>query len=69
MEVDAGWTIVGQLNVPGEQAAVAPMPTGNKIEDSFEQIALLMNNAFKLANAPAFPALSMTPIAMYRAAR
>jgi hypothetical protein len=32
-------------------------------------MALLMNNAFRLANAPAFPALSLTPIAIYRAAR
>jgi hypothetical protein len=36
------------------------------MEDSFEQIALLMNNAFKLASAPAFPAVSFTPIAIYR---
>jgi hypothetical protein len=36
------------------------------MEDSFEQIALLMNNAFKIANAPAFPAVSFTPIAIYR---
>ena len=30
------------------------------MEDSFEQIALLMNNAFLLANAPAFPSVSFT---------
>ena len=36
---------------------------------AFEQMALLMNNAFRLANAPAFPALSLTPVAIYRAAR
>ena len=42
------------------------MPVGNKMEDAFEQIALLMNNAFRLANAPAFPAISLTPIAIYR---
>jgi hypothetical protein len=29
---------------------------------------LLMNNAFKLANAPVFPALSMTPTAIDRSA-
>ena len=34
-----------------------------------EQMALLMNNAFRLANAPAFPALSLTPIAIYRTTR
>jgi hypothetical protein len=36
------------------------------MEDSFEQIALLMNNAFKVANSPAFPAVSFTPLAIYR---
>ena len=46
-----------------------PIPTGNQMEDAFEQMALLMNNAFRLANAPAFPALSLTPIAIYRSAR
>jgi len=69
VEVDAGWTVVGQLNVPNDGGAPAqaqPIPTGNQMEDAFEQMALLMNNAFRLANAPAFPALSLTPIAIYR---
>lgn len=67
VEIDAGWTVLGQLNVSNPGAGPAgPLPTGNKMEDSFEQIALLMNNAFKLANAPAFPAVSFTPIAIYR---
>ena len=66
IEIDAGWTIVGQLNVPNPAALANPMPVGNKMEDAFEQIALLMNNAFRLANAPAFPAVSLTPIAIYR---
>lgn len=66
VEIDAGWTLVGQLNVSGKSDAPQPIPTGNQVEDAFEQIALLMNNAFKLANAPTFPALSMTPIAIFR---
>src|SRR5688500_14620258 len=66
VEIDAGWTVVGQLNVANTSGPSSPLPTGNKMEDSFEQIALLMNNAFKLANAPAFPAVSFTPIAIYR---
>lgn len=75
IEVDAGWTVLGQINVPTQAAAagsapqVQPIPTGNQMEDAFEQMALLMNNAFRLANAPAFPALSLTPIAIYRDAR
>ena len=66
VEVDAGWTVVGQLNVPKLTAPPQPIPTGNQMEDSFEQIAMLMNNAFRVANAPAWPAVSLTPIAVYR---
>ena len=66
IEIDAGWTVVGQLNVPNLAAPAAPIPVGNQMEDAFEQMALLMNNAFRLANAPAFPMISMTPIAIYR---
>lgn len=66
VEIDAGWTVVGQLNVSSKSEAPQPIPIGNQMEDAFEQIALLMNNAFRLANAPAFPALSMTPITIYR---
>ena len=66
IEIDAKWTILGQLNIPGQTSAIQPMPVGNQMEDSFEQLALLMNNAFRLANGPAFPALSMTPVAIYR---
>jgi hypothetical protein len=69
VEIDAGWTVLGQLNVPNPAAQATPIPTGNRMEDSFEQIALLMNNAFRLANAPAFPAVSFTPIAIYRTTR
>src|SRR4051812_31867830 len=69
VEIDAGWTVLGQLNVPNAAAQATPIPTGNRMEDSFEQIALLMNNAFRLANSPAFPAISFTPIAIYRTIR
>ena len=68
IEIDAGWTVVGQLNVPNLAGAAAPIPIGNQMEDAFEQMALLMNNAFRLANAPAFPMVSLTPIAIYRTA-
>ena len=65
-EIDADWTVVGQLNIPNLAAPPQPIPTGNQVEDAFEQIALLMSNTFRLANAPQFPKLSFTPIAMYR---
>jgi hypothetical protein len=67
VDVDSGWTVVGQLNIPHLAGGSQPIPTGNQMEDSFEQIAVLMNNAFRMANSPAFPAISFTPIAIYRA--
>jgi hypothetical protein len=67
VEIDAGWTVVGQLNVSSPDALPPqPIRVGNQMEDAFEQMALLMNNAFRVAAAPAFPALSLTPIAIYR---
>ena len=69
IEIDAGWTVVGQLNVPNLASPPAPIPVGNQMEDAFEQMALLMNNAFRLANAPSFPMVSLTPIAIYRTAK
>jgi hypothetical protein len=70
VEIDAGWTVVGQLNVPSPEAPPPqPIRIGNQMEDAFEQMALLMNNAFRVAAAPAFPALSLTPIAIYRDAK
>jgi hypothetical protein len=70
VEIDAGWTVVGQLNVPNPNSAPPqPIRVGNQMEDAFEQMALLMNNAFRVAAAPAFPALSLTPIAIYRQQR
>ena len=62
----AGWTVFAQLNVAGAQEQLSPIPVGNRMEDSFEQLAMLMNNAFKVATAPAWPALSITPLAIYR---
>ena len=69
VEVDAGWSVVGQLNVPTAAAPPQPVRVGNQMEDAFEQMALLMNNAFRVASAPAFPALSLTPLAIYRTVR
>lgn len=66
IDVDSNWVTVGQLNIPHLAAPANPIPTGNQMEDSFEQIAVLMNNAFRVANSPTFPAISLTPIAIYR---
>jgi hypothetical protein len=71
VDIDAGWQIVGQLNAPrpadDSGGKPLPIPTGNKMEDAFEQMAVLMNNAFQMSAAPAFPAVSFTPIAIWRA--
>jgi hypothetical protein len=68
VEVNApGWRVVGQLNVAGGGEQLAPIPVGNRMEDSFEQLAMLMNNAFRVATAPAWPGVSMTPLGIYRA--
>jgi hypothetical protein len=70
VEIDAGWSVLGQVNMSNPDApAPQPIRVGNQMEDAFEQMAILMNNAFRVAAAPAFPALSLTPIAIYRAAR
>jgi hypothetical protein len=69
VEIDAGWTVLGQLNVPNAAAQATPIPTGNRMEDSFEPIALLMNNAVRMSCAQACPAVSFTPFAIYRRAR
>jgi len=66
VEIDAGWTVLGQVNVPGAATSAQPLPTGNRMADSFEQIALLMNNAFRMASAPQFPNVSFTPLVIYR---
>ena len=66
VDIDAGWRVLGQVNAPNVTNPPQPIPVGNQMEDAFEQIALLMNNAFRVANAPAKPALSLTPIAIYR---
>ncbi|MBA2707424.1 MAG: hypothetical protein H0U59_06435 [Gemmatimonadaceae bacterium] len=66
IEINAGWTVFAQLNVAGAKEQLAPIPVGNRMEDSFEQLAMLMNNAFRVASAPAWPGLSFTPLAIYR---
>jgi hypothetical protein len=66
IEIDAGWTVFGQINMPRKGGPASPIPIGNKMEDAFEQIALLMNNALRLADSPAFPTVSFTPVGVYR---
>jgi hypothetical protein len=62
---DGGWKVVGLLNL-GRPTGTPAMPTGNAVEDMFERLALAVNRIHRVASAPAFPALSLTPLAIYR---
>jgi len=64
-DVNAAWTIVGILNIT-PAAPTPPLATGNAVEDMFERLALAVNRIHRVASSPDFPALAMTPIAIYR---
>lgn len=61
----AGWQVLGIINA-GRETGTPPMPTGNSVEDMFERLALAVNRIHRVANSPTFPALSLTPLAIYR---
>lgn len=65
-EIDAGWVALGQINMSRDVADPQPIPIGNKMEDSFELVALGINNLIRFASAVRFPAVSLTPISIYR---
>lgn len=65
-EIDAGWTVLGQINKSTASTEPAPIPTGNELEDAFEQVALGINDIAMVAGATKFPAVSFTPISVYR---
>jgi hypothetical protein len=62
---NSGWKVVGMVNV-GTADNTPVMPTGNAVEDMFERLALAVNRIHRVASAPQFPALSLTPLAIYR---
>jgi hypothetical protein len=64
-DINAGWSLLGILNLT-PAAPVPPLATGNAVEDMFERLALAVNRIHRVASAPDFPALSITPIAIYR---
>ena len=65
-EIDAGWVALGQINISNVLDEPLPIPIGNEMEDSFEQVALAINNIVRIASAVRFPAVSFTPISIYR---
>ena len=58
IEIPTSASVVAAWSVGVPARTAARMPSG-----------IAMNNAFRIANAPAFPALSFTPIAIYRTVR
>jgi hypothetical protein len=64
-DIDAKWSVLGLMNVAGE-SNTPPMPTGNAVEDMFERLALAVNRVHRVASAPVFPSMSITPLAIYR---
>lgn len=65
-EVDADWVTLGQVNVSTLSSEPLRLPTGNEMEDAFEDVALSVNDFVRVASAPRFPAISFTPISVYR---
>jgi len=65
-EIDAGWVALGQINISNVSDEPFPIPIGNEMEDRFEQVALAINNIVRIASAVKFPAVSFTPISIYR---
>lgn len=64
--IDAGWVVLGQVNRSTVESKPTPIPTGNEMEDAFESVALSINDIFRVASATTFPAISFTPISVYR---
>jgi len=65
-EIDARWVALGQINKSRIADEPLLIPIGNEMEDSFEQVAFGINNLIRIASAAKFPAVSFTPISIYR---
>jgi hypothetical protein len=65
-EIDAGWVTFGQVNLSTVSESPVSIPIGNDMEDSFERAALGINQMVRVASAAKFPAVSFTPISIYR---
>jgi hypothetical protein len=65
-EIDADWVTLGQVNRSTASEEPMSIPVGNEMEDSFEAVALEVNGITRVASATTFPAVSFTPISIYR---
>jgi len=66
-DINANWTTFGQINFPkkGENEQIL-LPSGNQIEDSLENVILALDNMQHMASSVKFPAVSITPLSIYR---
>jgi hypothetical protein len=64
--IDAGWRVVCQVNVPSHGSPPVTIPSGNTMDDSLEKVAAQLTEMAQVSSSVAFPAFSMTPLAVYR---
>lgn len=65
--IDAAWVSVLQVNKGiYHEPGLVVSKTGNDIEDSLEQIADIFSNLASMTQGVKFPAVAVTPIAIYR---
>jgi len=64
--IDADWTVVAQVN-KGRVATVPPTTTDDQsLEDRFEALVYVLDELTQLAQGIRFPAVAVTPVAIYR---
>lgn len=64
--IDAGWRVVCQVNVPSHGSSPVTIASGNNMDDALEQVASQLTEMAQMSSSVAFPAFSMTPLAVYR---
>ena len=67
-DIDAQWRVLAQVNASDGDDAPQPLPVGNLIDDQIETVFTAMNEMLSIATAVTFPAISCTPISIYRSA-
>ena len=65
--IDAGWTTVLQINKGTQhEPGALVVDTGNQIEDAFDKVAESVSGIASMAQGIHFPAVAVTPIAVFR---
>ena len=66
-DIDANWITLGQINFPKKTTSNSIiLPSGNLMEDSIENVILALDNVQNFASSVKFPAISITPLSIYR---